>query len=104
MPKPGFPAPGQAREALRQKLGRISGKQFLLCSGGADELVPYQCSEPFLAWFKDAVVLWLGDSGTSVQDIVYPGVGHRFDWAMFMDAIRFVTNNVDGASVVAPRI
>lgn len=89
---------------LRQKVGRISGKKFLLCSGGADELVPYQCSEPFLTWFKDAVVSWLGDCDISVQDIVYPGIGHRFDWDMIRDAVRFVTDNVDGASVVAARI
>lgn len=105
IPKRGSPVPGRAGEAVRQKVkDRISGKKFLICSGGADELVPYRCSEPFLAWFKDAAGTWLRDCDITVEDIVYPGVGHRFDWDMIKDAVRFVADNVEERSGVAAKI
>ncbi|KFX98295.1 hypothetical protein O988_04428, partial [Pseudogymnoascus sp. VKM F-3808] len=31
---------------------RVRGKSVLVCSGGADKLVPYKASEPLLGWLK----------------------------------------------------
>ncbi|OIW23706.1 hypothetical protein CONLIGDRAFT_674523 [Coniochaeta ligniaria NRRL 30616] len=95
------PAPGATSEAERARLRtvldeRVKGKQFLVCSGGDDKLVPYRCSQPFMDWFKDAARTWYADGGVYVEDNVYAGVGHAFSSEMVRDAIRFVVNVVRG--------
>ncbi|KAK4104019.1 hypothetical protein N658DRAFT_419757 [Parathielavia hyrcaniae] len=76
---------------------RLRGKRFLLCSGGDDKLVPYsRCSEPFLQWFTQAAATW-AEEGVSVDDRVYPGVGHSFSADMVADAVQFVLDVVGSA-------
>ncbi|KAM7196501.1 hypothetical protein V8F20_006975 [Naviculisporaceae sp. PSN 640] len=79
------------QDILQERLG---GKKILVCSGGADKLVPYSCSEPFLSWLKDAVVK---EKNIEVDDLVYEGVGHQFSPQMVEDAIKFVVDVVAGA-------
>ena len=93
------PRPGQYPEHTRAILAeRLRGKKFLLCSGGEDRLVPYSCAEPFLNWFKDATGSWLKSEDISVEDIVYPGIGHAFEGKMITDALQFIVDNVDDDS------
>ncbi|KAK3373382.1 hypothetical protein B0T24DRAFT_258868 [Lasiosphaeria ovina] len=95
---PPLPEAADNRDALRQALhDRLRGKRFLLCSGGDDKLVPYRCSEPFLQWFKEATGSLFQDEGISVDDRVYPGIGHTFSPAMVKDSIRFVVGAVASA-------
>jgi hypothetical protein len=78
---------------------RVRGKRLLVCSGGADKLVPYRCSEPFLQFIKEATQTWYSDGGLHVQDIVYPGVGHEFTDEMLKATSKFVTDTLkDSAS------
>lgn len=79
----------QQRSLLDAKL---KGKRILVCSGGADKLVPYHCAEPFLGWLKEAAKD--GKLGLSVEDNVYPGVGHAFSEDMLKDSVRFVRDAV----------
>ncbi|KAI9163006.1 hypothetical protein HJFPF1_04603 [Paramyrothecium foliicola] len=86
-------APAEAsrvRGALEAR--RLRGKRLLLCSGGADELVPYARSAPLLAALKD--VLADGRAGVSLDDRVYEGVGHKFDKDMVLDAVDFLVKAV----------
>ncbi|KAI1441563.1 Alpha/Beta hydrolase protein [Annulohypoxylon stygium] len=73
---------------------RVSKKRFLVLSGGADKLVPYRISEPFMQFFKIATNSWYADGGIYVEDNVYPGVGHEFNTEMKKDAVRFVLDTV----------
>jgi pimeloyl-ACP methyl ester carboxylesterase len=75
----------------------LRGKKFLLCSGGDDKLVPYRCSEPFLKWFKQATETWFREEGVSVDDRVYPGIGHAFSKDMVADAVSFIVDAVANA-------
>ncbi|KAK4039457.1 hypothetical protein C8A01DRAFT_16580 [Parachaetomium inaequale] len=75
----------------------LRGKKFLLCSGGEDKLVPYRCSEPFLQWFKQATGSWFKEEGVSVDDRVYPGIGHSFSADMITDSVQFVIDAVGSA-------
>ncbi|KAI0885892.1 Alpha/Beta hydrolase protein [Annulohypoxylon maeteangense] len=73
---------------------RVSKKRFQVLSGGADKLVPYRISEPFMQFFKIAINSWYTDGGIYVEDNVYPGVGHEFNMDMKKDAVRFVLDTV----------
>jgi hypothetical protein len=78
---------------------RVKGKSVLVCSGGADKLVPYAASEPFLKFLAMAVGKggwWEG--GMQVEDVVYEGAGHEYTEAMVKDSIRFVVDLMDGKS------
>jgi hypothetical protein len=84
-------------EQLRQLLDlKLKGKRILVCSGGADKLVPYHCSEPFLKFLKDATGGWYKDGGLYVEDNVYPGVGHAYSEGMVKDTTRFVSDTLAG--------
>lgn len=86
----------QAR--LRPVLDRhVRGKKFLLCTGGDDKLVPWRCSEGFTRFFEGAAVGWYKDAGLSVDNRVYPGVGHECSDQMVVDAVQFVCEVVNGA-------
>ncbi|UKZ75009.1 hypothetical protein TrVFT333_002681 [Trichoderma virens FT-333] len=86
-----FPADSIATDRLRKILdSRVRGKKLLLCSGGADELVPYAQAEPLIRVLKDAVGGWYADGGVEVDDRVYEGVGHRFAADMVNDAVAFL--------------
>jgi len=80
----------------------LSGKRILVCSGGADKLVPYHCSEPFLRFLKDATGTggWYADGDVVLEDRVYEGIGHAYSEGMVRDTTRFVRDAlVDGARV-----
>lgn len=90
---------GPVNEAARQILhDRLRGKSLLLCSGGDDKLVPYRCSEPFLQWLKQATGSWFKDENVSVDDRIYPGIGHEFSADMVKDSVQFVLEAVARAS------
>ncbi|KAH7350815.1 hypothetical protein BKA65DRAFT_426173 [Rhexocercosporidium sp. MPI-PUGE-AT-0058] len=71
----------------------LSGKSLLICSGGADKLVPYRCSQPFLEFLKGATDKekgWWREGSCNVDDRVYEGVGHVFSEGMRGDTVAFV--------------
>lgn len=76
------------------------GKRILNLSGGADKMVPYEFTVPFISWLKTAVVPGgiLGDGGTVVEDIVLDGVGHEMTPDMVKEVIRFVVQSLDRIS------
>ncbi|KAK4242533.1 hypothetical protein C8A03DRAFT_29295 [Achaetomium macrosporum] len=91
-------ASGEEDEAARKTVQqRLCGKKFLLCSGGDDKLVPYRCSEQFLQWFKQATGAWFKEERVSVDDRVYPGIGHTFSEDMVTDAVAFIVDAVANA-------
>jgi len=97
------PLPGSAGEAVRQKIEKsLAGKRLLLCSGGDDKLVPYQCSVPFVSWLKEVVGSWLKHCDISIEDKVYPGIGHTFSLGMIEDSVRFILENVEADSRGGP--
>lgn len=72
----------------------LSQKQILVCSGGADKLVPYRCSKPFLDFLKNATDAengWWKEGGCIVDDRVYEGVGHAYSDGMASDTVAFVS-------------
>jgi hypothetical protein len=92
------PSPTE-QQRLRPILdSKIKGKRILVCSGGADKLVPYHCAEPFMSFLKKATEGWYKDGNIYVEDNVYEGVGHAFSEEMVRDAMRFVRDTVAGAS------
>ncbi|EWC47393.1 hypothetical protein DRE_00361 [Drechslerella stenobrocha 248] len=65
---------------------RLGGKKILVLSGGADKLVPYECSKPFLDM--------LGSEGPGIVDvknIVYDGIGHECTETMVKELVAFVS-------------
>lgn len=76
---------------------RLGGKSVLVCSGGADKLVPYAAAKPFMDFLKGAVAKggWWAE-GMSIEDVVYPGVGHEMSDGMVRDSVRFVVDVVEG--------
>ncbi|KAL7796062.1 Alpha/Beta hydrolase protein [Trichoderma ceciliae] len=92
---PSLPLSSAEQDRLREILdSRIRGKRLLLCSGVADELVPYAKSEPFIRVLEDAVSGWYADGGVDVDNRVYEGVGHRFAADMVNDAVAFLMQAV----------
>jgi len=88
-----IPYQGASSPAIRQLLdSKIAGKRILVCSGGADKLVPYKSSEPFLGFLQDATGKggWWEEGGVYLENNVYPGVGHEFSEGMVKDTVRFV--------------
>jgi len=77
---------------------KIKGKRILVCSGGADKLVPYHCSEPFLKFLKEATEGWYRDGDLIVEDRVYEGAGHEFSPDMLKDALKFISDYVAGGA------
>jgi hypothetical protein len=90
--------PSQSEQRrLREILDtKVKGKRVLVCSGGDDKLVPYRCSEPFLRFLKQAADGWYSDGDFSIEDIVYPGVGHDYSEGMIKDTLRFVNDTLAG--------
>lgn len=75
---------------------KIKGKSMLVCSGGADKLVPYHASAPFMEFFKKATKGWYSDGNVYVEDNVYKGTGHAYSDGMSVDACRFLCDMLDG--------
>jgi hypothetical protein len=59
--------------------------------------VPYRCSEPFLQWFKQATGSWFKEEEVSVDDRVYPEIGHTFSSDMIADSVQFLVDSVADA-------
>ncbi|KAJ6437204.1 Flavonol synthase/flavanone 3-hydroxylase [Purpureocillium lavendulum] len=94
-PVPTPPLDPTERERLRPLLDRhLRGKKVLLCSGGADELVPHARTRPVAAVLEDAARGWYADGGLEVRDAVYEGVGHHFSAGMVGDAVEFLVRAV----------
>ncbi|CAK7201324.1 hypothetical protein SEUCBS139899_004028 [Sporothrix eucalyptigena] len=92
-----WPATTEGEKAVHDTLQKhVAGKRFLVCSGGADKLVPYRNSEAFLNVFKKAATTW-PDLAVTVQDNVYDGIGHQFSAGMVADAVQFVVDTVADA-------
>lgn len=96
-------APGEQEQArLRPILDRcVKGKKFLMCTGGADKLVPWRCSEGFTRFFEGAATGWYKDGALSVDNRVYEGKGHECSDEMVLDAVKFVcdvVNNKEGGT------
>ncbi|KAL6864106.1 alpha/beta-hydrolase [Trichoderma novae-zelandiae] len=90
-PVPSLPLSQPEQDRLRKILdNRVRGKKLLLCSGAADELVPYRHAQPLIAVLRDAAEGWYRDGGLEVDDRVYEGVGHRFSADMVGDAVEFL--------------
>lgn len=90
------PSPDE-QERLRDILNsKIRGKSVLVCSGGADKLVPYHCSEPFMDFLKSATKGWYSDGNVHVEDNVYEGIGHAYSDGMSIDAHRFLCDLMEG--------
>ena len=43
---------GDELQRLRLLIRSLHGKRILSMSGGADQLVPYRCSQPFIRWLQ----------------------------------------------------
>lgn len=80
---------------LRDSLG---GKRIMCLSGGADKLVPYSQSEPFLNWLKGAIKkeAWAGDLDIVLEDIVDEQAGHEYSGKMQTEAVRFISESLAG--------
>jgi hypothetical protein len=92
------PSEGQQKH-LREILdAKLKGKRLLVCSGGADKLVPYHCSEPFMQFLKNATSRWYTDGNVYVEDNVYPGIGHAYSKGMVKDTTRFISDTLAGTS------
>lgn len=84
------------RPIMREKL---AGKKLLVLSGGKDRLVPYQQSEPFLAWLKRALdkeAGWFGQYGTELEDILDPEARHEFSSVMRAESERWLCEVLSG--------
>ncbi|TVY21453.1 hypothetical protein LARI1_G000587 [Lachnellula arida] len=106
-PSPPSPHPHLLSSSEQQRLrpilnAKLKGKRILVCSGGADNLVPYHCSEPFLRFLKHATGKggWYADGDVVVEDQVYEGVGHTYSEGMVIDTRRFITDALaNGAGI-----
>ncbi len=79
----------------------LQGKRILNMAGGADRLVPYKCSEPFLSWLKNATTPngWFGNGKMVFEDIVFDGVGHEMSSGMVKEVHRFVLETLEQPSM-----
>lgn len=77
----------QRRKLIEERLG---GKKVLILSGGADKLVPYSCSQPFIEMLERD-----GKGIVDVRNIVYEGVGHDCTEAMVAELVSFFSGILD---------
>ncbi|KAK6352466.1 hypothetical protein TWF730_009291 [Orbilia blumenaviensis] len=77
-------SPTEKPRLIKERLG---GKKVLVLSGGADKLVPYDCSKPFLDLLKTE-----GQGIVGLKDIVYDGVGHDCTEQMIVELVAFVAD------------
>lgn len=91
--EPTWPLSPDGERRVKQLLAsRLRGKKILNCYGGADRLVPYRCSEPFLNFFKKACDQWAPELDVSFDSREYPEAGHEFADNMVLDAVRFIVD------------
>lgn len=91
---------GPAVKARMRRLfkGKLAGKKLILLSGGADKLVPYKVGEPFLNYLKEAVGQggFFADGDCSIDDLVFPGVGHELTPEMASKAQEWLFRYLEG--------
>jgi hypothetical protein len=90
------PSPDEQKRLRKILDVKIKGKSVLVCSGGADKLVPYYCSAPFMDFLKKAAKGWYSGKNIYVEDNVYEGIGHAFSDSMAQDAERFIMDLLKG--------
>jgi hypothetical protein len=87
----------EEQPSLRKILdAKIKGKSVLVCSGGADKLVPYRASALFMDFLKKATKGWYSGGNIYVEDNVYEGIGHAYSDGMSVDARRFLCDIMEG--------
>ncbi|KIY02606.1 uncharacterized protein Z520_01071 [Fonsecaea multimorphosa CBS 102226] len=81
----------------------FGNKRLLNLSGGADKLVPYAHSKPFIDWLKAITKkgAWFEGSGFVLEDIVFEGVGHDVPSSMVPHMVRFVMETLEDEKVEA---
>ncbi|KIW89047.1 uncharacterized protein Z519_10532 [Cladophialophora bantiana CBS 173.52] len=81
----------------------FGNKRLLNLSGGADKLVPYAHSKPFIDWLKAVSGKggWFEGSGFMLEDIVFEGVGHDVPSSMVPNMVRFVRETLEDEGVAA---
>ena len=92
----------EERQVLQPVMSRCFGnKRILNLSGGADKLVPYAHSKPFVDWLKTVSGKggWFEGSGLVVEDIVFDGVGHEVPSRMVDEMVRFVRESLEDEKV-----
>ncbi|KAK8152998.1 Alpha/Beta hydrolase protein [Phyllosticta citrichinensis] len=82
------------KERLRAHMwANLQGKRLLNLSGGADKLVPYECGEAFLQFFKKTIQ---EDPRLAFEfeDLVFEGVGHETTPKMAEIAVNFICDSI----------
>ncbi len=79
----------------------LQGKRILNLAGGADKLVPYRFTKPFINRLQNATALsgLLRKGGLVVEDIVYEGIGHEMTSEMVKEVDRFVAESLKTPTV-----
>jgi hypothetical protein len=80
----------------------FANKRILNLSGGADKLVPYTFSKPFVSWLKTVSGKggFFEGGGCIVEDIVFEGVGHEVPGGMVTEMVRFVRESLEDEKVL----
>ncbi|OQU95128.1 hypothetical protein CLAIMM_01377 [Cladophialophora immunda] len=94
----------EERAVLLPVMTRCFGnKRLLNLSGGADKLVPYAHSKPFIDWLKaiSGKGGWFEGSGFVLEDVVFEGIGHDVPSSMVPHMVRFVTETLEDEGVAA---
>lgn len=101
----------QPTDEEKQKLmplmrDHLQGKKIFNIAGGADKLVPYTCSVPFLTWLKNAIRPggWYADQGIMLKDKLYEGAGHEVTSEMVEDALAFLMERLREDRTAVPKI
>ena len=94
------PSDHEKRKLILTMKNLLHGKRILNLAGGADKMVPYNITVPFISWLKNAVAPrgLSGDRETVVEDIVFDGVGHEMTPGMVKEVVRFVVESLDKIS------
>ena len=88
----------EERQILQPVMTRCFGnKRILNLSGGADKLVPYAHSKPFVDWLKTVSRKggWFEGSGLVVEDIVFDSVGHDVPSPMVDEMVRLLRESLE---------
>ena len=84
----------------------FQGKTILNLAGGADKLVPYSSSEPFLRWLKRAIASsgCFSDGELKLKDVIFDDVDHAFSPEMATMVDQFVVETLRESSNKAKKI
>ncbi|KIV96627.1 hypothetical protein PV10_00466 [Exophiala mesophila] len=82
---------------VKPVMKRVFGdKRVLVLSGGADKLVNYRFSKPFLDWVRKVSEKdgWFHDGGLYLEDHVFEGVGHEVTPPMVERMVDFLNQTL----------